>query len=225
MTSSDEFITQSADELTAEDFANYQKWQAPRMVSVSDVEDGINPFLTVEEIELMQKQAQEEGHKIGFEEGKQSGYQAGLEQGQAEINQRIAYLQNIISSLNHPLNELDEVIENDLLQLVKTMATQVIGRELVTKPELIVSTLKSAMSELPVNDRKLKIIVNPDDLELLKDGLTQDDDVTWQWVQDASVTRGGCRLETADTRIDATVELRIKTVIDRLLGDESDVTT
>jgi flagellar assembly protein FliH len=221
MSSSDELITQHADEITAEELAKYRRWQAPRMVSVTDVEPDPNQFLTVEAIESMQKEAQEEGYKTGFEEGKTAGYDAGLKSGQTQINQQVTILKQVLSKLNTPLLDLDQLIENDLLTLVTTVARQVIRRELKTDPEHVIGAVRSAMSVLPISDRKLKIYLHPHDVELVKKGLAVDDDgVTWQWIEDPLMTRGGCRLETADTRIDATVEARLESVINKLLGGE-----
>jgi flagellar assembly protein FliH len=222
MTSSDdEFITAESNVVTAEELAQYQRWQAPRMVSVTDVEPEPNQYLTVEDIEAMQKEAQDEGYKVGFEEGKQAGYDAGFKSGQTDITQQANYLKQVLAKLNTPLQELDQVIENDILNLVTTVVRQVIRRELKADPEHVIGAVRSAMAVLPVSDRKLKIYLNPQDIELVKKGLAMDDDgVTWQWVEDPVMARGGCRLETADTRVDATVEARIESVITKLLGGE-----
>lgn len=221
MSSSDELITEQANEVTAEELANYQRWQAPHMVSVDDVEHDPNQFLTVEAIESMQKEAQEEGYKVGFEEGKTAGYQAGIQTGQTEIKQHVTNLNQVLTKLNTPLLDLDQLIENDLITLVTTVARQVIRRELKTDPEHVIGAVRSAMAVLPINDRKLKIYLHPHDIELVKKGLAVDDDgVTWQWIEDPLLSRGGCRLETADTRIDASVEARLESVINKLLGGE-----
>jgi len=74
---------------------------------------------------------------------------------------------------------------------------------------------------LPINDRKLKIYLHPQDVELVKMGLSlEHDDSHWHWIEDPLLTRGGVRIETADTRINATVEARLKSVINTLLGEE-----
>lgn len=222
MTSSnDELITEQADVVTPEELAKYQRWQAPRMVSVTDVEPDPNRFLTVEAIEEMQKEAQQEGYKAGFEEGKAAGFDQGIKAGQAEITQQASYLKQVLAKLNAPLNDLDALIEQDLLQLVTTIARQVIRRELTADPDHVIGAVRAAMEVLPISDRKLKIFLHPQDIELVKKGLALDeDDQTRQWVEDPLLTRGGCRLETADTRIDSTVESRIDSVISTLLGDE-----
>jgi flagellar assembly protein FliH len=45
------------------------------------------------------------------------------------------------------------------------------------------------------------------------------DGMPWKIQQDPLLTRGGCRVSTGDSRIDATVESRLGAVIARVLGD------
>jgi flagellar assembly protein FliH len=212
MTSSDELVTAQANEVTAEELADYQRWQAPHVAPVTNAE---NTFLTVEGIEKLQNEAKQEGYKAGFDEGRQ----AGLAAGKADIIQQLEYLKQIMVSLNTPLNDLDQQIENDLITLVTTVARQIVRRELKADPEHVIGAVRAAISVLPINDRKIKIHLNPQDIELVRNGLSLDDDgASWQWLEDPMLTRGGCRLETADTMVDATVEARLESVINKLLG-------
>ncbi|OUR73958.1 flagellar assembly protein FliH [Methylophaga sp. 41_12_T18] len=223
MTSSDDsLVTEQADVLSTEELASaYQRWEAPRMVSVSDV-DGIDPtMLTVQAIESLQKEAQQEGFKEGFELGRDAGYKAGLESGQQEINQQINALNQIMARLDSPLFDLDKQVEDDLIKLVITMTRQLVRRELKSEPEHVIGAMRAALAQLPINDRKLKIFLHPQDIELVKKGLSvEHGDENWQWIEDPVLTRGGVRLETADTTINATVEARLSSVINKLLGEE-----
>ncbi len=218
MTSSnDELVTAQANEVTAEELANYQRWQAPHMVSVSDVNAPNHELMTAEGIEKLQKEAQQEGYKVGLEQGKK----AGVEAGKKDIAQQANFLKQIMTTLNTPLSNLDQQIEHDLITLVTTMTRQLVRRELKTDPEHVIGAVRAAMAVLPINDRKLKIYLNPQDIELVKTGLSVDDnDVSWSWIEDPTLSRGGCRLETADTMIDASVEARLESVITKLLGGE-----
>ncbi|PCJ33311.1 MAG: flagellar assembly protein FliH [Gammaproteobacteria bacterium] len=222
MTSSkDELITAQADTLSADEIADaYTRWQAPKMVSVTDVNQGLG-LLTVEDIEKLQKEAEQEGRKAGFEKGRNKGYQAGLAEGKQEIARQVQLLQEIANNLNKPLEELDTQLETDIIALVMTMTRQLVHREFTTQPENVVGAVRAAMKTLPINDRKLKLFVHPQDIELIKSGLSlEHDDTHWQWIEDPMLTPGGVRVETADTRVDATIEDRLKNVINKLLGDD-----
>ncbi|MFW5451304.1 MAG: flagellar assembly protein FliH [Methylophagaceae bacterium] len=217
MTSSDELITAQANEVTAEELEDYQRWQAPHVVSVTDMMGKKNALMTVEGIEEMQKQAQLEGYKAGFEEGRK----AGLEAAKKDIEQQLSYLKQIMTSLNTPLNDLDQQIESDLITLTTSVARQIVRRELKMEPEHVIGAVRAAIAVLPINDRKLRIYLHPQDIELVQKGFSiEANDVSWQWIEDPMLTRGGCRLETADTLVDATVEARLESVINKLLGGE-----
>ena len=223
MTTSDDdtLVTRHTNILSAEELADaFERWEAPRMVSVSDVE-GDASMLNVKAIEALQQQAQEEGYKAGFEEGHKAGMEAGQEAGKKDIQQQLAYLQQILGSLEQPLTDLDQQIEKDLVNLAITMTRQLLRRELKQEPEHVIGAMRAALQALPVSDRKLKIYVHPDDLTIIQKGLSlEGDDSSRQWIEDPLLTRGGVRLETADTTSDATVEARLNSVISRLLGEE-----
>lgn len=220
-TSDDTLVTRQADVLSVEELADaFERWEAPRMVSVSDVDAGAG-MLDVKTIEALQQQAQEEGYKAGFEEGHKAGFEAGQQAGKKDIRQQLAYLQQILTNLEQPLAELDQQIEEDLVNLAITMTRQLLRRELKQQPEHVIGAMRAALQALPVSDRKLKIYVNPDDLSIIQKGLSLDgDDNSRQWIEDPLMTRGGVRLETADTMVDATVEARLNSIISKLLGEE-----
>lgn len=228
MTSSDDVvITEKADVLSADELASaYQRWEAPRMVSVEDIEQGKHRPLTVEAIEKLHEETRQEAFKSGYEDGHKSGYQAGLAAGQKTIKEKAAQWQKLIEHLNAPLLAVDEQVEQDLLQLVQLLAQQFIQYELKLQPERVVDAMRAALAALPINDRKLKVFVHPQDLELVKAGLALDhDDNRWQWLEDPLLTRGGVRLETADTTVDASVEARLARLIEKMLGEQNGAAT
>lgn len=228
MTSSDDdFVTtEQTDVLSADELANaYQRWEAPRMVSVEDIEQAKHKPLTVADIEKLHEETRQEAFKNGYEEGYKSGHEAGIAAGQKQIKQQVAQWQKLIEHLNAPLLALDDQVEQDLLQLVQTLTQQFIQYELQLQPERVVEAMRAALAALPINDRKLKIFLHPQDVELVKAGLSLDrEDARWQWLEDPLLTRGGVRLETADTSVDATVEARLSRLIEKMLGERREPT-
>jgi flagellar assembly protein FliH len=221
MTSSDELITEQPNVVTTEELADYQRWEVPHVVSVEDVMGKPEAYLTVEDIDALQKQAQLEGYKEGFEQGQSAGEQAGLESGKNDVNNQLVHLRQILETLNAPLENLDAEMERDIVSLVTTVARQVIRREIKADPEHVIGAVRGALAVLPINDRKIKIYLHPQDTELVKKGLSlEQEDANWRWIDDPTLSRGGCRLETANTLIDASVEARLESVINKLLGGE-----
>ncbi len=218
MTSSDNdvVVTEEASILSSDEIASaYERWEAPTMVSVSDIEEGHFKIPTADELDAIRKAAQEDGFKDGFEKGIHDGIQAG----QTQIQQQVSDLQTLISTLNTPLLAIEEVIEQQVVTLTTLLTRQVVMQELKMTPENIADLFKAALAQLPLTNRQLKIRIHPEDFNLVKQGITSADEAGWQWVEDVSLTRGGLDIDSIDTHIDATVETRIKSAIEKLLGE------
>lgn len=199
---------------------------------------------TAEEIEQIQKQAYDEAYQKGYEEGnsqgvkdgleqgKKTGYEEGLEQGRAQgqqegislVKEKANSFDAILSKLYKPLEELDSVVEQQISALAITIAKQLIRRELRTDPGQVVHAVKQAVSVLPASERQVRVFLNPKDASLVRDVLSLDDaqeqEIRWQLIEDPALTRGGCIVEAADSRVDATVESRMAAIITQTLGGE-----
>jgi flagellar assembly protein FliH len=119
-----------------------------------------------------------------------------------------------------PLQALDDRTEQELARLAIVMARRVVARELQLSPDLIAKAVRQAAAALPAATRDLRVHLHPDDLALLRElGAVESH---WQLHADASLTRGGCQLESERSRLDATVEARLAAVVDAVLGDDGD---
>lgn len=197
--------------------------------------------LTVEEIENMQKQAydealkqgNQEGYEKGFEEGAKKGYKEGFEKGMAEgskkayeeskdlLSEQTIEFGNILESLSEPLEELDETIENELVNLAVGIAKQVIRREIKTDVGQIIAIIREAVKALPVAAQKLTLHMHPEDAALVRKAFALDDiSSPWEIIEDPLMSRGGCRVETENSKIDATVENRLAVIVATILGGE-----
>ncbi len=214
-----------------------------------DVEPASPPLLTAGALEAMQKQAFEEaakagreagyregyakgsqeGYKEGYDKGFQQGYREGKEKGELEgrasAEQALAaeaeYLRQLMSALTEPLAQMDEEVEKELVTLAMTVAKHLVRRELKTDPGQIVAVVREALALLPAAKRSVTLVLNPQDAELVRKALHLDQaKVSWQIVEDPTLSRGGLRAETEVSRIDATVETRLAAVIAVALGGE-----
>ncbi len=205
--------------------------------------------VTAEALEEVQKQAYEEaakagretgyregfdkgnqeGYKEGYDKGFQQGYREGKEQGfsegkseaMAQLEEKAGYLDDILNLLSEPLEQLDEQVEQELVTLAMIVAKQLVRRELKTDPGQIIAVVREALAVLPVSQRKATLTMHPDDAELVRSALRLDEvSVPWKIVEDPLISRGGCKIETEVSRIDATVETRLAAVIATALGDE-----
>ncbi|MFA5627383.1 MAG: flagellar assembly protein FliH [Thiohalomonadaceae bacterium] len=206
----------SPDDLTA-----YERWELPnvdghakRKSKVKEEEivaSSVKP-LTAEQVEEIRSAAQREGFEKGHKEG--------LAAAANEIHTSTQNLQKIIQSFSQPLEDVDARVEQELLTLVIAVARQLIRRELKTDPGQIVGVVREALQVLPAATRKTRVYLHPEDAVLLRESLAAGDEASWRIIEDVSLTRGGCRIQTEHSSIDATVEKRIAAIANHLLGSE-----
>ena len=198
--------------VSPDESSDYQRWELP---DVDDPTAGhYSRLLTAGQIEKIQKQAYDEG----FNQGKQEGYKAG----QTLVNQHATRLKTILELMSAPLAELDEQVIQQMLDLVTTMARQVIRRELRADPGQVIGVVRECIKALPIAARKVFIHLHPEDAELVLNAFSIDDNMEqgWKIIVDPLLTRGGCRIEAEHSTIDASVEQQLNRVIANLLGGE-----
>jgi len=101
------------------------------------------------------------------------------------------------------------------------MARQVIGRELQGDSSQITQVLREALKLLPMGADNIRIHLNPQDFELAK-ALRERHEENWKLLEDDALLPGGCRIETAHSRIDATMETRIEKAVAQLFDQLHD---
>lgn len=201
---------------------------------------------TAEDIENIQRQAHKEAYdsaykdafeaakKKGFEEGKVSGHEEGLKLGAAEgfaqalaegaavIEEKSAHFSGLISCLAVPLEKLDNEVENELVTLAMLVARHLIRRELKHDPSQVIAVIRQAVKILPISTQDITLFLHPEDLILVRESLSlgEHDELRWKAIEDPMLSRGGCKIETVYSRIDASVESQINNVIAQVLGGE-----
>lgn len=195
-------------------------WQFPSFATSgsSDVAVDNIKALTASDVESIQHQAQQEAAEKGYQEGLKKGLQAGKAQIQEKVNQ----LARVMTSLAEPLNELDERVENELVALAIQIAKQLIRRELKADSGQVVAVAKEAIAALPSSSQNIELYLHPEDAALVTSALSLDgaSEDRWRIIQDPVITRGGCRVKTDASTIDATIENRLAAIIAKALGDE-----
>ncbi|KGK41686.1 hypothetical protein LH51_12855 [Nitrincola sp. A-D6] len=189
-------------------------------VTVVD-EDVAAEKLTLAEIEQIREDAFKEGftqgREEGFEQGKADGYKQGhaqgLEAGESEISRQLALLDSLQASFRQPIAEQEKALESLLSNLVLRFSEAVVHAELQATEVHIVEAVSAALSELPSTTQSCQVQVNPADMDALE-RLAQREAFTL--VSDESITVGGCRLVTENSRVDHTVETRLQQIAEQL---------
>ncbi|AMK32182.1 Flagellar assembly protein FliH [Pseudomonas putida] len=177
--------------------------------------------LTLEELEAIRQEAYNEGFATGEREGFHSTQLKVRQEAEVALAAKLASLEQIMSHLLEPIAEQDTQIEKALVQLVAGMTRQVIGRELRSDSSQITHVLREALKLLPMGADNIRIHLNPQDFELAK-ALRERHEESWKLLEDESLLPGGCRIETAHSRIDATMETRIEKAVAQLFDQSHD---
>lgn len=200
-----------------------KKWPLPSMgVSDEDVFNHKHESLpeteqespaipTAEEIENWHKQAHAEG------------YQQGLKQAEQETSKLRQRLTGLINFFESPLQSLNDEVEQQLHLLAVTLAQQLVRREIRAEPGEIIALIRESIKLLPASSRKIRIYLNPEDAELVRNTLQLDqheDEESWKLVEDPMITRGGCEIKSDNSVINVTLENRLQALAASMLGGE-----
>jgi flagellar assembly protein FliH len=157
---------------------------------------------------------QAEAHKEAFEQGLAEGREAG----RAEVHAQVERLAGMFYDLAKPFEQLDAEVERELLSLAMALARQIVRRELKADPTQIIGIIREAIAALPVAAREVRVHLHPEDAAVVKQHLAPtENERAWQ-----IIARGGCRISTATSRIDARLETRLGSILSELLGGERD---
>ncbi|MEW8206930.1 MAG: flagellar assembly protein FliH [Candidatus Thiodiazotropha taylori] len=174
---------------------------------------------TAEELEAIQQQAYEEGFEKGKQEGFEYGHKEGLNQAQMQLNQYTSQFDRLLQTFERPLRNLDNQIEKELLALVIAIVKQLVRREVKSDPNLIVGVVREALSVLPVSSRNVRLLLHPEDAELIREVYALgDSEVGWHLIEDPVINRGGCKVVTDTSQVDASLESRLASLIAPLLA-------
>jgi len=200
---------------------NCKPWRAPNL---GDNNDNNYDFKLVNPENITHKEQHEKVKQQSYERSFAKGYMEGLAQGQREIQQQVQNLSSLMATLAMPLPDLDNQVVDELVQLSMAVVRQMVRRELKISPGEIVAVIREALSLLPVAAAEITLELHPADAKIIRDSLVHPDaSSSWNIVEDSLLTRGGCRVLTNTSRIDATVEKRMNTIIAEVMGGERKV--
>jgi flagellar assembly protein FliH len=180
-----------------EQLSAYQRWELNSFDGAGPHKNGATILPTAEQVERIYQQAQEEGRAAGYQEGKQ----------QAETEAR--RLQALLSGLEWELQQFDQQVAQDLLTLALDVAKQMLGQALKVRPELVLAVVQEAVHCLPHSTQHAHLILHPDDAALVRSHLgDQLSHSGWKIHEDMQIGKGGCRVETGGSQVDATLPTR-----------------
>ena len=192
----------------SEEAATPTRWDVPAI----DGSDG-NGFLTAGRLQSLQKEA--------YDEAWEKGHADGMGAGEKAVKERVGRLDMLLKALSRPFDDLDEMVERQLVELAMAVVRQLFRREIRIEPSHVIGVAREAIGMLPVASRNVQLHLHPEDAALVRNTLSPaDGEPAWLIVEDSLLTRGGCKVTTENSQVDATAESRLQAVIGSITGDE-----
>ena len=98
---------------------------------------------------------------------------------------------------------------------------QLFRREIKLNPAHVIGVVREAIQLLPIASRSVQVHLHPEDAVLVRESLAPaEGEPAWSIVEDPLMAKGGCRVTTENSQIDASVEARLQAAINAVLGEE-----
>ena len=147
------------------------------------------------------------------EQAFEEGFAAGVAQAQSQLDGPASALAAAADQLQALRTDAAASVEADAVDLALRIAEQAVGAAITADPELVVEAVRGALRRLVERDRVL-ILVNPDDLELVRDHVGrlvgELGGIEHCEVQaERRVRPGGAIVRTSEGEVDATLETKL----------------
>ena len=148
---------------------------------------------------------------------RQAGYQDGYRDGTAALDsfkqhfaaQATAQVGALLDAFDQQFAELDERVAQALARAAAQIARQVVRSELQQRPQLVADVAVEAVAALMLSARHITVRVPPQDLPLVAEGAEEALAARGARLQaDATIERGGVRVESDVGAIDAGIAAR-----------------
>lgn len=163
--------------------------------------------------EALLAEAREQAYAEGFRHGHDAGAQSVREAMEASMRrtaeETAVRMAQLLRTTREHLKHSEHEISRHILDIAVDLARQVVRRELVQNPAQLQGVVSEAMAQLIDDGLPATVRMNPADLALMKGALLETlGEPRPELVADATISPGGCVLESATNSVDATVEKR-----------------
>jgi flagellar assembly protein FliH len=193
-------------------------------------------FGDVDPAAMMQAQAQAQQAQTSDEQAqilRQEGYAEGFIQGRAQamleaqrqINEFIAnqgqeaarQLASLVESARTQLDAAEQATAQGVLELSCELARQVLRQEIASNPNVLLPVIREALAALFADSKTTRVSLHPLDLDMVQEVLNAEfPNLSLTLQADPALSRGGCRIASAHTLIDGSIEKRWSRAIAQL---------
>ena len=177
--------------------------------------------------EQIKKQACRDGFQQGSREGFDKGYREGMAKAAEESSGIRAQAADVLEQAEKIRRNTMESLETEIIDLACEIAEKLLSMQLNMDKEVVLGV--AAESLRMVADRlNVVLYINPDELELVENRMEELKSIIpargqFQIVSDSAIQPGGCKVETEQGWVDATMETRREALLKALYGKEQNL--
>jgi flagellar biosynthesis/type III secretory pathway protein FliH len=146
--------------------------------------------------------------------GHEAGFAAGREEARSDLAPAAAALAEAIGALSELQQQAADRVEREAVELSVHIAERVVAGAIEAQPERLLDVVRGALRTI-VEREQVVVLVHPDDLDLLRDSLTE---VTGslggiehiEVQEERRVARGGAIVRTSFGEVDARIETKLE---------------
>jgi flagellar assembly protein FliH len=174
-----------------------------------------------EDLEKKINERTEEAEKLAYEKGYKEGHELGYKTGTDEVTRLVDRLHLIITKTIERRNEIIEEAETQLINLVLMIAQKVIKVISENQKNVVINNVIQALRKVKGRGNVI-IRVNLADLELASSHMKEFQSLVENVknitvLEDSSVDRGGCIIETDFGQVDARISSQLHEIEEKIL--------
>jgi flagellar assembly protein FliH len=159
------------------------------------------------------QEARQQAYADGFARGRDAGGQEVRDALEATVRktaeETAVRMAQLLHNTREHLKKSESQISRHILELACDLARQVVRQELKNDPLHLKPVISEALSQLVEDGLPATVRMHPGDLAMMKGALLETlASPVPEFVADASVSPGGCLIESATMAVDATIEKR-----------------
>jgi flagellar assembly protein FliH len=164
----------------------------------------------------IREQAKRDGERQAVAEAERSM----LAKVQQQLQSLVPAIQQVVADVQHERAAWLRRWEDDAVRLAIAIAERVIRREVTQHPQITLELMRESL-QLACGMGSLKVCLHPNDFEVLRAGAgtiiaEMQQLAPTELVADATVSRGGCRVDTQFGSIDQQIEVQLARISEEL---------
>ncbi len=185
----------------------------------------------IRQSQIDSEQVKKLAYQDGFQQGSREGYDRGYREGLGKAGEDAAAIRaradDVLNQVEKLRREKLEGLEQEIVDLALEIAERLITVQLSLEQEVILSVASESL-RLVADRHSVVLFVSPDELELVESKKDELKSILparaqLQVVADAAIEPGGCRIDTGQGWVDATMETRREALLKALYARERSI--